>query len=146
MAPIACWGLYQDGLLGTGITSVISYYPISQKLHWHDASFCLGDSPTENFNRFDLCYSFNLLCDAEYGGWKGMHIAAKNYMGNYAATAGRYGSQRITYKRALQNLLVVMFSHSVDNFENTGVTCSNCLRSQKGGGSSFTVTKLPSPL
>ena len=120
MAPIACRGPYRDGLAGTGITSVISYWPVSQKSHWHDANICLGENLTENFNRFDLCYSFNLLCDAEYGGWKGLHIVAKNYMRNYAATAGPYGSRRIPYERALRNLIVIMFSHSVDNFENTG--------------------------
>ena len=120
MAPVACRGPYRDGLARTGITSIISYWPISQKSHWHDANICLGENPAENFNRFDLCYSFNLLCDTEYGGWKGLHIAAKNYMRNYAATAGPFGSQRIPYERALQNLIVIMFSHSVDNFENTG--------------------------
>ena len=107
-------------MAGTGITSVISYWPVSQKSHWHDANICLGENPTENFNRFDLCYSFNLLCDAEYGRRKWLHIATKNYMRNYAATAGPYGSRRIPYERALRNLIVIMFSHSVDNFENTG--------------------------
>ena len=113
-------GLYRDGLAGTGITSIISYWPVSQKSHWHDANICLGESPTENLNRFDLCYSFNLLCNAEYGGRKGLHIAAKNYMRNFAATAGPYGSRRIPYEWALRNLVVIMFSHFVDNFENTG--------------------------
>ena len=75
MAPVACRESYRDGLVGTGITSVISYWPVSQKSHWHDANICLGENPAENFNRFDLCYSFNLLCDAEYGGRKGLHIA-----------------------------------------------------------------------
>ena len=120
MALVACRGLYRDGLLGAGITSIISYWPVSQKLHWHDANICLGENPTENLNRFDLCYSFNLLCDAEYGGRKGLHIAAKNYMRNYAATAGPYGSRWIPYEWALWNLLVTMFLHYMDNFKNTG--------------------------
>ena len=120
MAPIACRKSYRDGLAGTGITSVVSYWPVSQKSHWHSANICLGENPAENFNRFDFCYSFNLLCDAEYGGRMGLHIAAKNYMRNYTATAGPYGSRRIPYERALRNLIVIMFSHSVDNFENTG--------------------------
>ena len=120
MAPVACREPYRDGLTGTGITSVISYWPVSQKSNWHDAKFCLGENPAENFNRFDLCYSFNLLCDAEYGGRKGLHIATKNYMRNYAVTAGPYGNRRIPYERALRNLIVIMFSHSIDNFENTG--------------------------
>ena len=120
MVPVACRGPYHDGLTGTGISSMISYLPISQKLHWHDANFCLGENPAENFNHSDLCYSFNLLCEAEYGGRKGLHISTKNYMRNYAATTGPYGDRRIPYERALQNLVVIMFSHSVDNFENTG--------------------------
>ena len=120
MAPVACREPYRDGLTGTGISSVISYLPVSQKSHWHDANFCLGENPAENLNRFDLCYSFNLLFDAEYGGRKGLHIATKNYMRNYAVTAGPYGSRKIPYKRALRNLIVIMFSHFVDNFENTG--------------------------
>ena len=120
MVPVACREPYRDGLMGTGILSVISYMPVSQKSHWHDANFIPGENPAENFNRFDLCYSFNLLCDTEYGSWKGLHIATKNYMRNYAATAGPYGSRRIPYERALRNLVVIMFSHFVDNFENTG--------------------------
>ena len=120
MAPVACREPYRDGLMGTGISSVISYLPVSQKSHWHDANFCLGESPAENLNRFDLCYSFNLLCNAEYGGRKGLHIATKNYMRNYTVTAGPYGSRKIPYERALWNLVVIMFSHFVDNFENTG--------------------------
>ena len=120
MAPVACRGPYRDGLAGTGITSIISYWPVSRKSHWHDANICLGENPAENFNRFDLCYSFNILCDTEYGGRKGLHIVTKNYMRNYAATAGPYGSRQIPYERALRNLIVIMFSHLVDNFENTG--------------------------
>ena len=92
---------------------------MSQKSHWHNANFCIGESLTENFNCFDLCYSFNLLCDAEYGGRKGLHIATKNYMRNYGTTTGPYGSRQIPYERALRNLVVIMFSHYVDNFENT---------------------------
>ena len=120
MAPVACRGPDREGLSGQGITSVISYWPVSQRSHRHNANICLGETPTANYNRFDLCYSFNLLCDAEYGRRKGLHIAARNYMRNYAATAGPYGSRRIPYERALWNLVVIMFSHSVDNFENTG--------------------------
>ena len=80
MAPIAYRELEHDGLTGEGVTSVISYWPISQKMYWHDASFCLGENPTEAFNCFDLCYSFKLLCWAEYGETHQLHYAAKNYM------------------------------------------------------------------
>ena len=120
MVPVACRELYRDGLTGTGITSVLSYWPVSQKSHWHDANFCLGEKPEGKLNRFDLCYSFNLLCDAEYGGRKGLHIATKNYMKNYAASGGPHLTRRIPYERALRNLLVIMFSHYIDNFENSG--------------------------
>ena len=120
MAPVACREPDREGLSGQGITSVISYWPVSQMSHRHNANICLGETPTANYNRFDLCYSFNLLCDAEYGRRKGLHIAARNYMRNYAATAGPYGSRLIPYERALRNLVVIMFSHFVDNFKNTG--------------------------
>ena len=120
MAPIACRGPDHEGLSGKGITSVISYWPVSQRSHRHNANICLGETPTASYNHFDLCYSFNLLCDAEYGRQKGLHIAARNYIRNYAATAGPYGSWRIPYEWALWNLVVIMFLHAVDNFENTG--------------------------
>ena len=84
MVPIACRELECDGLNGMGVSSVISYWPVSQKMHWHDASFYLGENPTEALNHFDLCYSFKVLCQAEYGGTHQLHFAAKNYMRNYA--------------------------------------------------------------
>ena len=120
MAPIACRELEHDGLTGRDVTSVISYWPVSQKTHWHDARFCLGENPTEAFNRFDLCYSFKLLCWAEYGGTRQLHFAAKIYMRNYAYTAGEYQPRRILYERALRNLMVFMFSHYINHLENTG--------------------------
>ena len=57
----------------------------SQKTRWHDAHICLGETRTDAFNRFDLCYSLKVLCQAEYGGTRQLHHAAKNYARNYGA-------------------------------------------------------------
>ena len=120
MAPLACREPERDGLTGGGVTSVISYWPVSQKMYWHDASICLGENPTKALNRFDLCYSFKLLCWVEYGGTRQLHFAAKNYMRNYAYTAREYQPRCIPYKRALWTLAVLMFSHYINHLENTG--------------------------
>ena len=103
-----------------GVTSVISYWPVSQKTHWHDASFCLGESPIITLNHFDLCYSFKVLCQAEYGRTRQPHFATKNYMRNYVYAAREYQPWRIPYERTLQNLTVLMFSHYINHLENTG--------------------------
>ena len=90
MAPVACRELECDGLTRMGLEAVISYWPISQKMHWHDANFCLGKNPTVMLNRIDLYCSFKVLCQAEYGRTHQLHFAAKNYMCNYAYAAGEY--------------------------------------------------------
>ena len=105
-------------LTGEGITSVISYWPTGQKTYWHDARICLGENPTETYKHFDLCYSFKILCRAEYGGTRQLHLAAKNYVCNY--TAGHPPNWRITYEQALQNLMVLMFLHYINHLENLG--------------------------
>ena len=120
MAPVACREPEYDGLTGMGVTTVISYLPVSQKTYWHGASFCLGDNPTKAFNCFDLCYSFKVLCQVEYGGTRQLHYATKNYMRNYAYASREYQPRRITYERALRNLTVLMFSHYINHLENTG--------------------------
>ena len=74
-------------LTGEGINGIISYWPASQKTRWHDARICLGETRTDTFNRFDLCYSFKVLCQAEYGGTRQLHHAAKNYARNYGLSA-----------------------------------------------------------
>ena len=61
---------------------------------------------------------FKILYWAEYGSTQQLHIAAKNYVRNY--TTGQPLNQRITYERALRNLIVLMFSHYVNHIENTG--------------------------
>ena len=118
MAFVACREPERDTLTGGEITSVISYWPTVQKIRWHDAHICLGERPAETYNRFDLCYSFKILCRAEYGGTQQLHIAVKNYIRNY--TAGQPLNWRITYERALRNLIVLMFSHYINHIENTG--------------------------
>ena len=121
MAPIS-GPRYRDHneLTGQGIVNIISYWPSSQRTRWYDARICLGETRTNTLNRFDLCYSFKMLCRAEYGGTHQLHIAAKNYARNYAYSAGIHQNRRIMYERALRNLTVLMFSHFVHQLENSG--------------------------
>ena len=63
-----------------------------------------------------------MLCWAEYGGIHQLHIAVKNYIRNYAYSAGIHQNQRISYKRALRNLTVLMFSHFIHQLESSGST------------------------
>ena len=107
-------------LTGEGINGIISYWPASQKTRWHDARICLGETRTDAFNRFDLCYSLKVLCQAEYGGTRQLHHAAKNYTRNYGLSTGLHQNRRIPYERALRNLVVLMFSPYVNHLECTG--------------------------
>ena len=121
MAPVS--GLRyrdHDELTGQGIVNIISYWPSSQRTHWYDARICLGETQTNTLNHFDLCYSFKMLCWAEYGGTHQLHLATKNYIHIYAYSAGIHQNRWITYKRALRNLMVLMFSHFVHQLENSG--------------------------
>ena len=104
MAPVS-GPRFQDRneLTGEGINGIISYWLASQKTRWHDARICLGETRTDAFNRFDLCYSFKVLCQAEYGGTRQLHHAAKNYARNYGLTAGLHQNRCIPYERALRN-------------------------------------------
>ena len=120
MAPIPCRRLDRDELTRGGIITVILYWPASQRTCWHDAHICLGETPTLTLNHLDLCYSFKMLCQAEYGGIHQLHHAARNYMRNYALSAGLHQNQRIPYERALRNLTVLMFSHYVHHLESSG--------------------------
>ena len=61
-----------------------------------------------------------MLCWVEYGGTHQLHLATKNYACNYSYSAGIHQNQWITYKRALRNLTVLMFSHHVHQLENSG--------------------------
>ena len=117
MTPVACREPERDTLTGEGITSVISYWPVSQRTYWHNARICLGENPAETYKCFDLCYSFKALCWAKYSGTQQLHLAAKNYMGNYIA--GQHKNWWITYERALWNLTVLMFLHYINHLEST---------------------------
>ena len=121
MAPVS--GLRyrdRDELTGGGTVNIISYWPASQRTCWYDARICLGETQTNTLNRFDLCYSFKMLCRAEYGGTHQLHLAVKNYARNYTYSAGLHQNWWITYERALRNLTVLMFSHHVHQLENSG--------------------------
>ena len=121
MAPISSLRYRdQDELTGRGIVNIISYWPASQRTRWHNARICLGETRTDTLNSFDLCYSFKMLCWAEYGGTRQLHLAVKNYMCNYSLSAGLHQNWWIPYKRALRNLTVLMFSHYVHQLESSG--------------------------
>ena len=74
---------------------------------------------TDTLNCFDLCYSFKMLCWAEYRGTHQLHLTAKNYTCNYSLSTGLHQNRRITYERALRNLTVLMFSHYVHHLESS---------------------------
>ena len=109
----------RDELTGGGIDNIISYRLASQRTRWYGACICLGETQTDTLNHFDLCYSFKMLYWVEYGGTHQLHLAAKNYARNYTYTAGIHQNRQITYKRALRNLMVLMFSHFVHQLENS---------------------------
>ena len=121
MAPVSgsrYWD--RDGLTEGGIIDIISYWPVSQRTHWHDACICLGETWTNTVNCFDLCYSFKILCRVEYGGTRQLNFTAKNYIWNYTFSARLHQNQRIPYERVLRNLTVLMFSHYVHQLESSG--------------------------
>ena len=37
---------------------------LAKRLAGHKAPICLGETQTDAFNHFDLCYSFKVLCQA----------------------------------------------------------------------------------
>ena len=132
MAPISSLRYWdRDELAGGGIVNIISYWPASPRTRWYEsrihlgetrtdgARICLGETWTDTLNGFDLCYSFKMLCWAEYGGTRQLHLAAKNYTRNYSLSTGLHQNQCITYERALRNLMVLMFSHYVHHLEGS---------------------------
>ena len=121
MAPVSS-PKYRDHneLTRQSVVNVILYWPASQRTRWHNARLCLGETRTNTLNHFDLCYSFKMLCWAEYGGTRQLHLATKNYAQNYAYTTGIHRNRWIPYERALRNLTVLMFSHLVHQLENSG--------------------------
>ena len=121
MAPVSSLR-YQDWdeLIRRGIVNIISYWLASQRTRWHDARICLGKTRTDTLNSFDLCYSFKMLCRAEYGRTRQLHLTAKNYMRNYSLSARLHQNRQIPYERALRNLTVLMFSHYMHQLESSG--------------------------
>ena len=91
MAPVSSLRYRdRDELTIGGIVNIISYWPTSQRTRWYDARICLGETQTDTLDRFDLCYSFKMLCRAEYGGTRQLHVVARNYMRNYTLSALEY--------------------------------------------------------
>ena len=110
----------QDELTGGGIVNVILYWLASQRTRWYNAPICLGETQTNTLKCFDLFYSFKMLCRAEYGGTRQLHLATKNYACNYTYSTGLHQNWQITYERTLRNLMVLMFSHYMHQLENSG--------------------------
>ena len=92
----------RDELTGGGIVNIISYWPASQRTRWYDARICLGETRTDTLNHFDLCYSFKMLCWAEYGGTRQLHLATKNYMRNYTLSSRLHQNRQIPYERGIE--------------------------------------------
>ena len=84
----------------------------------HGAPFCLGENP--DFKRFDLCYSFKTLVRLDYGGFGQLHQAAWNYRNNRVAAFTRSEDNRMSYEKALRNLIVFSFAHHIEAFECHG--------------------------
>ena len=101
------------------LLSTIDYHPASPRIP--GAPFCLGETPDLRgvlFNKLDLRYSFHRIVKAEYGGQKELHQAALNYRVNRTLDTTIADRQRkISYEKALRNLIVLMFGHYVNVFE-----------------------------
>ena len=111
-APDAHWNL-------TGNYNFNCSHPVSIRQNWdHSALFCLGENP--DFKRFDLCYSFKTLVHLEYGGFGQLHQAAWNYRNNRVAAFARSEDTRMSYEKALRNLIVFLFAHYIEAFECHG--------------------------
>ena len=102
-------------------------HPISIRQNWdHGAPFCLGENP--DFKHFDLCYSFKTLVHLEYGGFGQLHQAAWNYRNNQVAAFTRSEDTRMSYEKALRNLIVFLFAHYIKAFECHGaILALECL-------------------
>ena len=111
-APDAHWNL-------TGNYNFNCSDPISIRQNRdHCAPFCLGESPDSK--RFDLCYSFKTLVHLDYGGFGQLHQAAWNYLNNWVAAFARSEDNRMSYEKALRNLIVFLFTHYIEAFECHG--------------------------
>ena len=100
-------------------TSILAYHLITVRQNWeHGAPFCLGESP--EYKQFDLCYSFNTLVCLEYGGVRQLHDAVWNYRNNRVTALNHREDTRMSYKKALWNLVVFIFAHYIESFECHG--------------------------
>ena len=115
MAPGACGEPSSSGITGVPAT-IINYPPVSPQINRHHcATLCLGESPAQaRLKCLDLRCSFEALVKAKYGGRDHLDFAARNYVENVRREETRIG--RITYERALRNLVVAMYGHYVDLF------------------------------
>ena len=115
MAPGACGEPSSTGI--TGVPEIIINYRLvsPQKSRHHCAALCLGEGPAQaRLKCLDLRCSFEALVKAEYGGHDHLDFAAQNYVKNVRKE--ETGICRITYERALRNLVVAMYGHYVDFF------------------------------
>ena len=115
MAPGACGEPSSTGITGVPAT-IINYHLVSPRKSRHCcAALCLGESPAQaRLKCLDLHCSFEALVEAEYGGLDHLDFTAWNYVENVRRE--ETGISRITYERALRNLVVAMYGHYVDLF------------------------------
>ena len=115
MAPGACREPSSTGITGVPAT-IINYHPVSPRKSRHCcAALCRGESLAQaRLKCLDLCCSFEALVKAEYGGRDHLDFVARNYVENVRRE--ETGISRITYERALWNLVVAMYGHYVDLF------------------------------
>ena len=105
-------------LTGNYLT-VLSYHLVTtRQTREHGAQFCLGESP--EYKCFDLYYSFKTLVCVEYGSLQRLHEAAWNYQNNQAKVFGTGQDVRMSYDKALRNLIIFMFGYYIDTFESYG--------------------------
>ena len=116
MAPRACGEPSSTGITGVPAT-IISHHLVSPwKSRHRCATLCLGESLAQaRLKCLDLCCSFEALVKAEYGGRDHLDFAARNYAENVKREETGIG--RITYERALRNLVVALCGHYVDLFQ-----------------------------
>ena len=110
MAPGACGEPSSSGVTGA-LATIINYRPVSPRRSRHRcAALCLGESPAQaRLKCLDLHCSFEALVKAEYGGHDHLDFVARNYVENVRREETGIG--RITYERALRNLVVAMYGH-----------------------------------
>ena len=99
--------------------SVMSYHPATtRQTQEYGAWFCLGEIP--GFKYFDLYYSFKALVKQEYGSVWRLHDAAWSYRNNRAKVFSTGPDVRMSYEKALRNLIVFMFGYYINAFECHG--------------------------